>query len=93
MDRIKKACRLAQQVKIYCFNSKAGVWWQQERSKLERLEACCIQFPYEQIQAASQLVSRSMKWYITLSDNQASIHCDQGACELQWQVLLGAATQ
>lgn len=28
VERIKKSCRLAEKVKIYCFNSKADVWWQ-----------------------------------------------------------------
>ena len=30
-DRIKKSTRLARNVKVYCFNSKADVWWKQSQ--------------------------------------------------------------
>ncbi len=93
VDRIKKASRVAQLVKVYSFNSKSLVWWQQESSKLERIDAAYIRFEYEQIQAASQLVSRTMKWYVTLNDNTASIYSDLGECDVQWQALNGRASQ
>lgn len=93
VDRIKKASRLAQLVKVYSFNSKSQVWWQQESSKFERLDAAYFRFEYEQIQAASRLVSRTMKWYVTLNDNTASIHSDQGECDVHWQALNDRASQ
>lgn len=42
VDRIKKSSHLAEDVKIYCFNSKADVWWSQSEQKIKQLKASVI---------------------------------------------------
>ena len=37
-ERIKKSTRKAQLVKVYSFNSKSDVWWEQSKAKFEQLQ-------------------------------------------------------
>ena len=50
VDRVKKVCRHADTVKIYCFNSKADVWWKQAQGKIKQLKASVYKFDWETIQ-------------------------------------------
>ncbi|MEK7302002.1 MAG: YaeQ family protein, partial [Pseudomonadota bacterium] len=59
-DRIKKATRLAQTVKVYSFNSKSDIWWKQEQEKLNKLTASIFQFQWQNIQELAKLVRRTM---------------------------------
>lgn len=93
VDRIKKATRIAQQVKVYSFNSKSDVWWQQEQGKFATLAADVVQFDDQQIQVLTQHVSRTMTWYVTVSENTASVNSEQGDNEISWRVLQGQAPQ
>ena len=87
VDRVKKASRLADRVKVYSFNSKSDVWWQQDSAKFKRLDADFIQLQCEQIQLLAEQVTRTMKWFVTISDNTASIHSDQGDVDVNWLLL------
>lgn len=92
-DRIKKATRIAQRVKVYSFNSKSAVWWQQEQGKFSNLVADIIQFDDQHIQALTKHVSRTMTWYVTISDNSVTVNSEQGENEVSWRVLQGQALQ
>jgi len=39
VTRIKKASRLSKATMVYCFNSKADVWWKQAEDKIKLLKA------------------------------------------------------
>ena len=34
-ERVRKASTIAKQVKVYCFNTKANVWWSQAQNEIE----------------------------------------------------------
>ena len=87
VDRVKKASRIANRVKVYTFNSKSDVWWLQDQDKFKRLDADFIQFDNEQIQQLASLITRTMKWFVTLSENTASINCEQGDVDVSWTLL------
>lgn len=93
VDRVKKASRIADQVKVYSFNSKSDVWWQQDAAKFKKLDADFIQFNYEQIQALTDHIARTMKWYITVSENNASVHSELGEADISWTLLNSQAQQ
>lgn len=86
-DRIKKATRLAQTVKIYCFNSKSNVWWTQEQAKFNKLTASVFQFQWKNIQTLAKLAQRTMDISITITDYSAYVATESGECEVIWTPL------
>ena len=86
-DRIKKACRLANQVKIYCFNSKADVWWRQSEQKIRQLHADVIKLDWDNIEKLATLVERTMDMSVSISGDSAYFATEQGECEVTWDSL------
>lgn len=86
-ERVKKSTRQAKKVIIYSFNSKSPVWWQQNASKLNFLQASVIQFDTEAIESLAELLSRTMDISVMITGNSAYISTDKGDCEVTWQTL------
>jgi len=84
VDRIKKAARLSPVVKVYSFNSKADVWWDQGRAKFNELTVSIFQFQWERIQALAALVQRTMDLSITITGDSAYVATESGECEVSW---------
>lgn len=87
VDRIKKASRLASEVKIYCFNSKSDVWWAQAQTKLAKLKVSIFRFQWPVIQSAATLLQRTMDFSVTITGDSAYIATESGECEISCQVL------
>lgn len=87
VDRIKKATRQAQQVKVYSFNTKSDVWWEQGKHKFSMLNAEFYRFDAASIETLSQYVERTMDWSITISGNSAYVATANGECDVIWEVL------
>lgn len=87
VDRIKKSSRLAQAVKVYCFNSKSDVWWQQAKNKINSLKASIYRFQWPDIQALAALVERTMEISVTITGDSAYVATGLGECEVSWEVL------
>ena len=87
VERIKKATRVASQVKIYCFNNKASTWWELNHSDIAGLSASIFQFQWHEIQALANKVERTMDVSITITDNSAYVATEQGECEVSLQQL------
>ncbi len=83
-DRIKKSCRLAKDVKIYCFNSKADVWWSQTQSKIGQLPVSVYQFDWKNIQILASMVQRTMDISISITGDSAYVATESGECEVGW---------
>ena len=83
-DRIKKACRQAQAVKVYSFNTKSDVWWDQDASKFNQLAASYYRFEWSDILTLAQLVERTMDFSVTITDDSAYIATNLGECEVPW---------
>ncbi|MBL8500829.1 MAG: YaeQ family protein [Nitrosomonas sp.] len=86
-ERIKKATRIAQNVKVYSFNSKSDVWWMQEQAKFNPLNAAVFRFQWPDIQALAKLVQRTMDISVTVSEQSAYVAAESGECEVSWTVL------
>jgi uncharacterized protein YaeQ len=84
LDRVKKASRIAQEVKVYCFNRKSGTWWEQGREKFTQLNASFYQFEWESIQALASLQQRTMQLSVTITGNSAYVATELGECEVGW---------
>ena len=87
VDRIKKASRLAQAVKVYCFNTKSDVWWQQAKQKINQLKASIFRFQWLEIEALAALVQRTMEISVTITGDSAYVATELGECEVSWEVL------
>ncbi|MFT5032754.1 MAG: hypothetical protein ACI89D_000269 [Bermanella sp.] len=87
VDRIKKASRISEGVRIYSFNSKSSVWWKQEGSKLNALKAEVFQVDWEGAQRLAAMVERTMDFSLTLSEGSAYFAADNNDCELSWIAL------
>jgi uncharacterized protein YaeQ len=86
-DRVKKVCRLAEQVIVYCFNSKADMWWSKEESKIAQTAAKVMQFPWPAVHALAQMVERTMDISVTITDDSAYVATAQGEVEVSWKQL------
>ena len=87
LERIKKASRQTDALKIYCFNSKADVWWTQAQEKISRMNALIFQFQWQEIQALAAMVQRTMELSVTITGNSAYVATELGECEINWNEL------
>lgn len=86
-ERIKKSTRLARHVKLYSFNSKSDVWWQQGHNKFAMFNADIIRFDHTQIQAMTEMLARTMDLSVTITGQSAYVAGENGEVELHWEVL------
>ena len=87
LDRIKKASRIANEVKVYCFNRKSKPWWEQGQEKFKQLKASFYRFEWESIQTLAALQQRTMQLSVTITGNSAYIATELGECEVAWEPL------
>ena len=87
IDRIKKASRIAREVKVYSFNRKSKPWWDTGREKFTQLNASFYRFEWESIQALAKLQQRTMKLSVTISADSAYVATELGECEVAWVAL------
>lgn len=90
VERVKKATRLASNVKVYSFNTKSEVWWQQSESKFKQLNAHFYRFNWQHICILTELIERTMDMSVTISDQSAYIATSLGECEIPWDELQSA---
>ena len=84
LERIKKASRIAREVKVYSFNRKSKPWWDAGRDKFTQLNASLYQFEWESIQALARLHQRTMQLSVTISGDSAYVATELGECEVAW---------
>ncbi len=87
VERIKKATRQAEQVKVYSFNSKSDIWWQQNQQDFVMLQASVFRFNVKDINSLADLLTRTMDYSVTITNDSAYIATEQGECEVTWQAL------
>ena len=81
-ERVKKATRMAKQVVVYCFNSKAPTWWNLEASKLSSEKLAVFQLPWPEVQALANLVERTMDISVTVSGDSVFVATAKGEQEV-----------
>lgn len=86
-DRIKKSSRLAKKVKVYSFNSKSDVWWEQSKNKIKQLNVSVFKFEWSDIQILSSYVQRTMDFSVSITGDSAYVATESGECDVSWLVL------
>lgn len=87
VERIKKACRLANTTCIYTFNSKSAVWWKQSQAQISTLPVNVYQFDWAQIQELSSALSRTMTISLTISEQSIYVALADSEHEITRQIL------
>ncbi|BBP44848.1 hypothetical protein THMIRHAS_02210 [Thiosulfatimonas sediminis] len=87
LERMKKATRKGRQTKVYSFNSKSDVWWEQGKGQFSRLDIEVYRFNWNEIQTFAQMLERTMDFSVTISGNSAYLATAKGECEVHWEVL------
>lgn len=92
----RKACGRAEQVVIVSYGRTAEIWWNENRSKLARLNNLTVlRLPVESTLALTQLVSRTMQLQCTIQEGHIMMTGDAGMVEIEpeiWQGRLPGAT-
>lgn len=86
-ERVKKATRLAKQVKIYSFNTKSDVWWQQNQAKLNQLNVEITRFNYQGICDLAKVLERTLSLGVMISGESVYISGDHGQAEVSFEHL------
>jgi uncharacterized protein YaeQ len=84
VDRIRKATRLSPVVRVYSFNARSDVWWEQGRSRFSELPVSVYRFHRENIRALAALVQRSMDLSVTITGDSAYVAAETGECDVAW---------
>ncbi|WP_189398310.1 YaeQ family protein [Arenicella chitinivorans] len=87
VDRVKKAVRSAELVRLYTFNSKTDVWWSQNGAKLSQSGAQITRFDPNSIIRMAELANRTMDCSVTITGQSAYVAVADGECEITWEVL------
>lgn len=87
VERVKKATRLATSVKVYSFNAKSDVWWEQSRAGFSSLPVSVFRFDPEGIGRLAGLLQRTMALSLTITGDSAFVATETGECELEWSTL------
>lgn len=87
VERIKKASRVTQHVKVYSFNSKSNVWWSQCQAGMQALAVEVTQFDAKEIITLAGLVERTMDISLTISGGSIYLACERGNAEIHPIVL------
>jgi len=84
VERIKKASHKAKSVKVYSFNTKSDVWWEQSKAKFSRFKAEVYRFEWAEIQVLTAMVERTMALSVMITANSAYITFGSQQCEVSW---------
>lgn len=85
---LRKACGRAREVVVYCYARGAGLWWQQNRDKLEKLDnLSVIQLSQASSQLLTAMAGRSMDLQCTIQDGECWISADDTPVRMEIEVL------
>jgi len=83
LERIKKATRIASNVKVYSFNSKSSVWWQQNKNSFQALQVAVYRLDWDAIKTLAAGVQRTMEMSLTISGDSLYVASEHDNCEIK----------
>ncbi len=87
LERLKKVSRLAPDVRLYSFNTKAPTWWELSRTEIAKLPLSVYRFDWQGIAALAGYVERTMDFAVTVSEGSLFVSTAKGDCELELSCL------
>lgn len=87
-ERVKKSSRKSERVKIYSFNTKSELWWQQNRQAISNYANVEVyQLEHSALQVIACSLTRGMDMSVMISDTSIFIDIDSGSFKLDWKRL------
>ncbi|MDO8207745.1 MAG: YaeQ family protein [Gallionella sp.] len=81
---IRKACGRADKVVIISYGRAAEIWWNENKSKLTRLNNLTVlRLPNEATQALAKLVGRTMQLQCTIQEGHMMVTSADGVVEIE----------
>jgi len=88
---IRKASGRANHVVVISYGRPADIWWNENRSKLTRLNNLTVlRLPTEASQAMAQLVNRTMQLQCTIQEGHIMMTSDDGVVEIEPEIWHGS---
>lgn len=88
---VRKACGRAAQVTVIGYGRSAGIWWDDNRGRLQRLDnLTVISLPLDATQALAGLASRTMQLQCTIQEGHIMATSAAGMIEIAAQILHGS---
>lgn len=82
-DRVKKAQGRSEKVSIYLFGKSADTWWQLNQNAVTRFERTRVrQISWDTVQQLMQLLSRTMRLNVTISEGLVYVADDKTSVEV-----------
>lgn len=87
--RLKKACTLADEVRVYSFGKSAATWWNLNQDAISVNKALTVsQFPWESVETLVGLIKRTMNLTVSITENILYISNEDSTVEVpvtHWQ--------
>ena len=91
---IRKASGRADWVTIICYGRSAGIWWNENRDRLQRLDNLTVlRLTTETTLAMARLASRNMQLQCTIQEGHIMMTSAAGMIEIEPEVLQGSFRQ
>lgn len=89
---IRKACGRSRQVVVIIYGrAAADIWWNQHRSKLEKLNNLTVlKLPAEITQELAEMIGRTMQLQCTIQDREVLVSGESKSVSVEVEVLMGA---
>ncbi|MBI5450826.1 MAG: YaeQ family protein [Gammaproteobacteria bacterium] len=89
--RVRKACGRARQVIIYSYGGRgADLWWEQNRSALQRLKNLSVlNLPVASCAALTKMAQRTMQLQCTIQEGQVWLADQQDRIEVEVRRVMG----
>ena len=87
LERIKKGTHRSKESRLYAFNTKSDVWWNQVGQQVLALGVKAYRFNIAQLEELVLLINRTNQLSVTISENSAGIAINDGYCDVTWEPL------
>ncbi|MCF7361602.1 MULTISPECIES: YaeQ family protein [Vibrio] len=87
VDRVKKATRVADVVKVYTYQVRSDIWWNQHKGKFGYLPVEVVRFDPEAINLISASPARTVDLSVMITGQSLFVEGDMGSHEIAFEVL------
>ena len=88
---IRKACGRARHVVVVSYGRAAGIWWEENRDKLQRFgNLTVLKLDSRATQSLAALASRTMQLQCAIQEGHVMLTSDAGMIEVEPELLLGS---
>lgn len=87
VERVKKATRLASVVKVYTYQEKSDIWWQQNKGKLSYHSAEIVRFDPQAISTLAANPKRTVDLSVMITGHTLFVEGDLNSHEINFDIL------